>query len=160
MPVLKIYQKGFYRLRERFRSLLVCPVRKLYWRAQGMRMGQATACSRMEVTWPHQVQVGEGCVLESGIYFKFDGIWTPGPRIVIGNRCFVGQNCEFNIKQGIRIGDDCLIASGSRFVDHDHGIGIDAPMREQVGPEAEIALERDVWIGANVVILKGVVVGE
>jgi acetyltransferase-like isoleucine patch superfamily enzyme len=160
MSISTICQKGFFRLRERFRSLLVYPVRKLYWRAQGMRMGQGTNCPRMEVTWPHQVRVGEGCVLESGIYFKFDGIWAPGPSIVMGNRCFVGQNCEFNIRKGIRIGDDCLIASGSRFVDHDHGIGVGAPMREQEGPEAEITLERDVWIGANVVVLKGVVVGE
>lgn len=160
MSISKIRHKAFYRLRERLRSLLVCPMRKLYWRVQGMQMGQGTSCFRMQVSWPHQVRVGERCKLESGIYFKFDGIWKPGPSIVIGDRCFVGQNCEFNIRKGIRIGDDCLIASGSRFVDHDHGIGMGVPMRQQPGTEAAIALGKDVWIGANVVVLKGVVVGD
>jgi acetyltransferase-like isoleucine patch superfamily enzyme len=159
MMISKNYQKGCFRLRERLQSLFLSPVRKLYWRAQGMRIGTGTACPRIEVTWPHQVCVGKHCVLESGIYFKHDGIWAAGPSIVIGDHCFIGQNCEFNIRKGISIGDDCLIASGTRFVDHDHGIDSGGPMRQQEGPEAAITLERDVWIGANVVILKGVAVG-
>jgi len=114
----------------------------------------------MEVTWPHQVRVGENCVMESGVYFKFDGIWRKGPRIVIGNYCFIGQNCEFNLREGIKTGDYCLIASGVRFVDHDHGIGPEGIMGLQEGPCAPITLEDDVWVGANSVVLKGVVLGK
>jgi acetyltransferase-like isoleucine patch superfamily enzyme len=160
MLIAKLYQKSIFRIKERCRSLVVCPIRKLKWRIQGMRIGKGTNCPSLQVNWPHQVRVGERCRLESGISFKFDGIWQPGPSIVIGNNCFIGQGCEFNIRVGIRIDDDCLIASGVRFIDHDHGTEYGKLMCQQVGPEAAICVERDVWIGANVVILKGVVVGQ
>jgi acetyltransferase-like isoleucine patch superfamily enzyme len=114
----------------------------------------------MQLTWPHQVAMGERCVLESGIFFKFDGIWSEGPRIAIGNECFIGQYCEFNIREGIRIGDRTMIASGSRFVDHDHGIEPGKPIAGQPSIESPIVLEEDVWIGANVVVLRGVTVGK
>lgn len=60
----------------------------------------------------------------------------------------------------ISIGDNTLIASGSQFIDHDHGIDKNQLMRFQYGPEAEINIEEDVWIGANVIVLKGVSIGK
>ena len=124
-----------------------------------MSIGKGSRCPALRANWPHQVRVGEKCVLESGIYFKFDGIWQLGPRIVIGDNCFIGQNCEFNIRQGIKIEDDCLIASGVKFIDHDHGTESGTSIRHQSPTEAAITVESDVWIGVNAVILKGVVVG-
>ena len=84
----------------------------------------------------------------------------PGPNIMIGSNCFVGHGVEFNIRKYVRIGNDCLIAAGVRFIDHDHGISLDALIREQEGPESPIEVGNDVWIGVNAVILKGVVVGK
>ncbi len=65
------------------------------------------------------------------------------------------------MRRRIEIGADCLIASGCKFIDHDHGSARrDTPMREQSeGAEAEIILGEDVWLGVNVVILKGVHIG-
>ena len=125
-----------------------------------MRIGDGIKLPRIYVTWPHQVQIGNGCLLESGTIFKYDGIWVPGPSLVIGDGSFLGSSCEFNIRRGITIGRDCLIASGCRFIDHDHGISRrDRPMKEQLGGEASITLEDDVWLGCNVVVLKGVRIG-
>ncbi len=55
------------------------------------------------------------------------------------------------------MGSDCLIASGCKFIDHDHGLSRrDLPVAPQVeGAEAAIFLEEDVWLGANVIVLKG-----
>ena len=159
MTLTRNFQKICFRLRERFQTLLLSTARKLYWTLQGMSIGKGTTCPRLYVTWPHQVQIGEKCRIESGVFFKFDGIWQTGPRIIIGNHCFIGQNCEFNIRQEIRIAADCLIASGVKFIDHDHGTELGTPMRLQEGQEAAIAVESDVWIGTNAVILKGVTIG-
>lgn len=127
----------------------------------GMRIGAGTLLPSVHVTWPHQVSLGSGCTLEQGIDFKFDGIWAPGPSIIIRDRVFIGSGCEFNIRRRIEIGSHCLIASGCKFVDHDHGTARrDLPMREQAtGGEAEIVLGSDVWLGANAVVLKGVRIG-
>jgi acetyltransferase-like isoleucine patch superfamily enzyme len=142
-------------------SRAIAHLRTAYWRTQGMQIGAGTLLPRSCVTWPHQLSLGANCRLEHDIYFKFDGIWAPGPTIRIGDRVFIGFGCEFNIRRGVTIGADCLIASGCKFVDHDHGTERrDLPMNQQAnGAETEIVLEPDVWLGANTVVLKGVRIG-
>ena len=54
------------------------------------------------------------------------------------------------------IGNNCLIASGARFADHDYGLSLESLMRNQSCHSASILLGNNVWIGANVVVLKGV----
>jgi acetyltransferase-like isoleucine patch superfamily enzyme len=141
---------------------VVAFLRTSWWRLLGMRVGASTLLPKIHVTWPHQVSVGAHCTVEHGAYFKYDGIWAPGPRLVIGDHVFIGAGCEFNFKREITIGSHCLIASGCCFVDHDHqSVQRDIPMCMQTdGPEAPVTLESDVWIGANAVLLKGVTIGK
>jgi acetyltransferase-like isoleucine patch superfamily enzyme len=155
-----LYAKAVYRLRAVLRGCLVDLPRTLSWKALGLTAGPRTMLPRIYVTWPHQVSFGARCLLEHDSYFKFDGVWQPGPSLVFGDDVFIGAGCEFNIRQGITVGSHCLIASGSRFFDHDHGFSTRAiPIAQQTdGVEARIALEDDVWIGANVVVLKGVTI--
>lgn len=140
----------------RFRSTVV----KTYYRLRGMRIGAGTVLRPMQVSWPHQVALGTQCVLEHHLQFKFDGIWQPGPCIIVGDRVFLGASCEFNIKRRISIGDDSLIGAGCRFIDHDHGTQIGQLMRAQPCPSAQISIGSDVWLGCNVVVLKGVNIGD
>lgn len=134
--------------------------RTAYFRFIGMQIGRGTKLPKIYCTWPHQVKIGCRCRLEHDIYFHFDGIYTPGPRITIGDRCFVGAGCEFNVRDRVEIGRDCLIAAGVRFVDHDHDISGKGRLLPIEGAHAPITLQDHVWIGANSVILKGVEVGE
>jgi acetyltransferase-like isoleucine patch superfamily enzyme len=152
--------RGAFRLRANA-SRALAEVRTVWWRMLGMQIGPGTLLPRIHVTWPHQVSLGANCHLEHDIYFKYDGIYAPGPSIAIADRVFIGFGCEFNVRKRITLGADCLIGSGCKFVDHDHGTARgDVPMSAQPsGAEAEIVLEEDVWLGANVVVLKGVRVG-
>ena len=128
---------------------------------QGARFGTGTGVPCLRIAWPHQVAVGARCILEPDIFFKYDGFWQPGPSIVVGNRVFIGRGCEFNIRKRIEIGSDCLIASGCKFIDHDHELAVGiGPMHSLSCPEAAITLEPDVWLGVNVVVLKGVTIGQ
>lgn len=140
----------------------VAVIRTLWWGLLGMGVGEGTLLPKIHVTWPHQVSIGAHCTVEHGVYFKYDGIWAPGPRLVIGDHVFIGAGCEFNFKLGITIGSHCLIASGCCFVDHDHQLARrDGPIGTQTdGPEAPVTLDTDVWIGANAVLLKGVTIGK
>ena len=129
-------------------------------RSLGMRLGSGSSLGRVEANWPHQVQVGRQTQVLDGVVFDYcHGIWRPGPAIVIGTHGYVGRSVDFNCRERITIGDYCLIAAGCRFVDHDHGILLGRPMRSQNGPESPIVVEDDVWIGANVIVLKGVTIG-
>lgn len=156
----RIWYKGFFRLRERIDTLFLSSIRRLYWGIQGMKLGKGTQIPAIFVTFPHQVKLGSNCRLEHNIYFHFDGPYKDGPRIIIGNNCFIGNSCEFNISRGISIGDHCLIASGTKFVDHNHGMSLGTPMALQKCTEAEIEIGNDVWIGANCIVLAGVKIGE
>jgi len=156
----RFLQQFFFVLRIRYINKYARLPRKYWLKLCGMKIGSATSMPKMHVTWPHQVAIGNKCRLEHDIYFHYDGIWRQGPSIVIGNNNFIGYGCEFNITKKITIGNDCLIASGSKFVDHNHGIALTELMRTQKSPEAEIVVGNNVWIGANVVVLKGVVIND
>jgi acetyltransferase-like isoleucine patch superfamily enzyme len=152
-------QKLVFSFKYKYISAIESFFRLTYFRAIGMQVGKHTQLPKIFVTWPHQVRIGGHCLLEHSIYFKYDGWWEPGPSIIIGNAVFIGSSCEFNIAQKITIGNNCLIASGSRFIDHDHGIAKAELMRLQNTTRSEILIEEDVWIGCNCIVLKGVHIG-
>jgi acetyltransferase-like isoleucine patch superfamily enzyme len=155
-----LLQQGFFVLRLRYYQKLLSKIRKLKLSFLGMKIGSGTVLSKIYITWPHQVRLGNNCILEQNIYFKFDGLWKSEPSIIIGDKVFLGTGCEFNIRQGITIGENTLVASGCRFIDHDHGTNINQIMRVQHGPEKAINIGHDVWLGCNVVVLKGVEIGD
>lgn len=156
----RTFLKALYRVRHRYVYGVLCHLRQFYWSAQGMRIGQGTKLSRLTVRWPHKVWLGERVSLEHDVYFNDPGPFSEGYSIRIGDGTFIGTGCEFNISTGLTIGPACLIAAGSRFVDHNHGMAADAVMKGQAETSAPIVLGADVWIGANTVVLKGVSIGD
>lgn len=142
------------------RVFAISVLRTAWWRLLGMSISSRTRIPKIHVTWPHQVSLGRRCRIEHGVYFHFDGIYKPGPSIIIGDQCFLGAGCEFNIRERLVVGDKCLLAAGARFVDHDHNISGTGAFPPMDGPQAPIVLHNHVWIGANAVILKGVEIGE
>lgn len=155
---MRMLQKSAFRLRSTGRRL-VGLLRKYFWISQGLQIGAGTLLPPVTMVWPHQVQLGRRCQLENNIYFKFDGIWSTGPSIVIGDDCFIGAGCEFNIRKKLIIGKGSAIASGCKFIDHDHGI-TGTRLDETPGAESKIELGEYVWLGCNVLVLKGVRIGD
>jgi acetyltransferase-like isoleucine patch superfamily enzyme len=123
-----------------------------------LTVGKDTVLPASAITWPHKVSIGSRCIIEPGVFFKFDGIWSEGKAIIIHDKVFIGRGCEFNIRKGIEIGSRCAIASGCKFIDHDHGV-VGDELDEVPGKEGRITLESSVWLGFNVTVLKGVTIG-
>ncbi|MCX2485281.1 acyltransferase [Pedobacter sp. MR2016-24] len=155
-----LFDRSIFFVRNKIFRKLGMFVRTSYYGLIGLKTGKNTRLAPLKVTWPHQVIVGDNCTLEDDIFFKFDGIWKQGPSIKIKNRVFIGAGCEFNIRLGIEIGDDGLIASGCKFIDHDHGFAYGELVRTQQGTEIPIKIGKDVWLGCNVIVLKGVVIND
>jgi acetyltransferase-like isoleucine patch superfamily enzyme len=147
-----------FRARHWVRDYVPAVFRTAWLRFCGARIGAHTLIPEVLISWPHQLDIGDWCVLESGITFKFDGAWKPGPSILIRDRVFMGQGCELNLKKGLTIGQGSAIASGCKFIDHDHGITGDR-IDETPGAESQITIGSYVWLGCNVVVLKGVTIG-
>jgi acetyltransferase-like isoleucine patch superfamily enzyme len=159
MSIKYFFQQGLFVVRNRYVSNLLSSIRIMYFSLAGMRIGKYTYLPRIYITWPHQVSIGQFCKLEKGITFKFDGIHSEGPSIIIGDNVFIGSFCEFNINCNIFVGSNVGIASGCRFIDHDHGVKKEILIGLQPSVKAPITISDDVWLGCNVVVLKGVSIG-
>lgn len=125
---------------------------------QGMKIGVNTNIPKVFITWPHQVKIGSNCRLERNIILNFDSIYQHGPNIIIGNSNFIGNGVECNIQARLTIGNNCLIASGVKFIDHDHGTKKNINIKKQQSKKQEIKIGNDVWIGANAIILMGTII--
>jgi serine acetyltransferase len=154
-----LLQKSIFKLRSNCISTTISYFRKLRLSIQGMQIGKRVSMKHIFVTWPHQVSIQDDCVLEHNIFFKYSSYWKKGYAITIGKRVFIGNHCEFNISKRIWIDDDCNIASGCKFIDHDHGIKLGELIGKQESVEGDIIIGKDVWLGFNVIVLKNVTIG-
>ncbi|WP_306781645.1 acyltransferase [Agathobacter rectalis] len=70
----------------------------------------------------------------------------------------MNHNCSITCAKEITIGGNCNLANNIVIVDHDHNIGdtgVVAGLNSKL-----IYIGNNVWIGANVTILKGVIIGD
>lgn len=80
------------------------------------------------------------------------------PNIRIGNNSELGTRCL--IQSGVAIGDDVIMGPDVKIYARNHGFDrLDIPMRLQGETAKETVIGNDVWIGANVLIMPGVTVG-
>jgi acetyltransferase-like isoleucine patch superfamily enzyme len=150
--------KIFFLLRVKWKNRIGSITRRFFYQIQGMEIGERTNMPSIQVTWPHQVKIGKRCNLEKGIIFNFDSICKNGPHIMIGNDTFIGRAVECNIQSGLSIGNQVLIGSGAKFIDHDHGTAISPEIKIQKSAKQEIYIGNDVWIGSNAIVLKGCII--
>ena len=95
--------------------------------------------------------VGHGVRIETPFYTDF------GKNITIGNNVFINAGCKFQDQGGIVIGDGTFIGHNTVLATLDHDI--DPDKRHLLHP-APIHIGNKVWIGAGVVITKGVTIGD
>jgi acetyltransferase-like isoleucine patch superfamily enzyme len=160
MSINYLVQQCFFIIRLRYFKKWKSLLGMTWLRLAGMKIGRGTYLSNVVITWPHQVSLGKNCSLEHGVHFKFDGVWSDESSIIIEDNVFIGAGVEFNCNCQIRIGEYSNIASGCKFIDHDHGIQAGILIGPQPSVKKEIVLGKDVWLGCNVVVLKGVYIGD
>lgn len=77
-----------------------------------------------------------------------------GGELTIGTS-FFNQGCSVTCMDKIQIGDDCLFGPNVVVVDHDHEYRYTDERRGNHYRKAPIRIGNNVWIGANVTILRG-----
>jgi maltose O-acetyltransferase len=82
----------------------------------------------------------------------------PNGTIDIGERVFLNHGCSLGADLLVRIGPRCQIGPHCMLMDNDfHRL---EPERRLERPESSpIVLEENVWLGARVIVLKGVTIG-
>jgi maltose O-acetyltransferase len=96
----------------------------------------------------------------SNVFFIGNAVIEPYCRIVGDSKITVGNNFYLNahchMLGEITFGDNVMIGPKTVLWGRDHGIALGKPMKEQKHHSEPIFIGNDVWIGANVTILKGV----
>lgn len=104
----------------------------------------------LEVAKKASLSVSNGVWISKG---SFVGV-RDGASLSIGRRVFINRNTMLVAHQNISIGSNVTIGPGCYFFDHDHKNGNNGEYNSEA-----IVIDDNVWIGASVVILKGVHIG-
>lgn len=80
-----------------------------------------------------------------------------GQNIHLGRGVFINACCHFQDHGGVTLGDGCQIGHNVVFATLDHGL---EPADRGTTYPAPIMLGRNVWVGSNATILRGVRIGD
>lgn len=109
--------------------------------------------------WRH-VRVGAGTQVERGTHFHSNDEGDD-LRIVIGERCFIGQNCFFSAGERIEIRRDSVVGAACQFLAAGHRY--DDPTRVVARAEVlsygPMVIGANVWVGVGATLLGGIEVG-
>lgn len=109
-----------------------------------------------------QISIGAGCIFRSSPSSNLIGINRPCiiSTLIEGATIEIGSNCGFSgtvisSASKIVIGENVRCGANTLITDTDWHTN-----DPRTGPDAPVIIERGVWLGVNVIVLKGVTIGE
>ena len=135
------------------------------FRAKCEQVGKALQLERLPyMLGAGSIIIGDGVRLSGEVVVIFSNVHSDRPELRIGSGTFVGHPSSFHAARSIVIGERCLIAGGVLIYDHDgHPYSAEDRRAGKTYPAencAPVRIGNDVWIGARVIILKGVTIGD
>ena len=83
-----------------------------------------------------------------------------GAMISIGNDCFFNHGCSINALKSVKIGDACIFGENVKIYDHNHRfVDKQVKIKDQGFTTGAVTIGNKCWFGSNVVVLKGVHIG-
>lgn len=135
--------------------------RNLYFRFRGVRLGGYVWMRGIEIPRNHSdIAIAAGAALDRGVVLLCSGPPTARPKITIGPGVYINRHTMLDAIEELSIGQDCAIGPGCYLTDHDHGTDFGQLPLKQAMTSRPTRLRDGVWLGANVVVLKGVTIGE
>ncbi len=130
-----------------------------YWQRRNVFLGRNIHKEKdvlLECHCSGSIHIGDDCALKEQVK-----IMCNGGHVHIGDRVFIGYFSLLAAYDGITIGDDCLIAERVSIRDAQHEYrGGAMPKTEQGNVVKPVAIGKNVWIGANAVLMAGVTIGD
>ena len=79
----------------------------------------------------------------------------------MGDNVFFNNYCTVCAQKEINIGDGSVFGENVKIYDHNHiYTDLNTPIKHQGYSSASIHIGKHCWIGSNVIILKGVTIGD
>ncbi len=82
-------------------------------------------------------------------------------KLKIGDDCFFNHGCSINVLLNVDIGGECIFVENVKIYDHNHRFTDETrKIKDQGYTVAPVKIGSHCWFGSNVVILKGVTIGD
>ena len=102
------------------------------------------------------IKLGHNVTIYPDVMFFGDGLIEIGDNVDIGNGTVIySSKCG-----GVHIGSNTMIAAQCYIIDMDHGTAGGDLIRNQPNTVQPVKIGEDVWIAANVTIIKGSNIGD
>ncbi|HLV23535.1 MAG TPA: acyltransferase [Moheibacter sp.] len=115
--------------------------------------------STIHISKESEISIGENPDLRNYI-----NIWVgKGAKLNLGNGVFLNNYCSINCLESIEIGDGTLFGEGVKLYDHNHAYDksdLELKIDKKNFTKAAIKIGKNCWLGSNVVVLKGVTIGD
>lgn len=106
------------------------------------------------------IKVGKGCVLEKDSLIWIADELGANPQLSLAENVYCARNVYLGAYQPVSIGKNSLIGAYSYIISGNHRFeDVSVPIRLQGYEGGPIKIGEDVWIGAQVVILSNVTIG-
>ncbi len=140
---------------------LASRLRNFYYRHLGVKLNGYVWMRQIEIPRNHSdKEIAANCALDRGVTLLCSGETLSHSKISIGANTYINRHTFIDAIQSLKIGRDCGIGPNCYLTDHDHGLDPSLPPLKQPMVAQDVVIGDRVWIGANVVILKGVNIGD
>ena len=113
--------------------------------------------SELKLTDGAKLVIGSNCTIKENSYFL---LTKPNPYLQIGDYVGIGRNCYIAIKDHLEIGSYTRIGPNVTTLDQDHTYEKSDLIMNQHADIQKVKIGKDVWIGANAIVLKGITIGD
>lgn len=134
---------------------------KIKWWSWKFRRHCTNAGNRLTVLGPcavhssGEMKVGDGLTIRSRKFNMVEITCAANAKLTFGNRVFLNQGVRIACTNEVTLGDNALIGDETVILDSDyHGVA------DGKTKSAPVHIERDVWLGTRVIVLRGVTIGE
>jgi acetyltransferase-like isoleucine patch superfamily enzyme len=144
----------------RLRSGLASRVRNTWFRWLGVRVDGYVWLRRLSI--PRQwsdITLEGGCALDDGVVLLCSGR-AMADKLVIRRGTYINRYTIIDVSSALEIGENCMIGPHCYLSDHDHAHLPGSLVRDQPLQAAPVRIGSNVWIGAGVIVLKGVAIGD
>lgn len=125
---------------------------KIYWR---LKAEMKKLC--FKIMFGKRFSVGKNTTFRPnfGLYLE------KGASIKIGEDCFFNRGCSINCLESVEIGNHTIFGENVKIYDQNHKFrDADRLIRKQGYSVDKVKIGNNCWICTNVVILKGVTIGD